>query len=923
MGRMSISKDKNTRDNISQTTVNLNKTPFANSKYHPPTQKVHLIERKVLNKFLKEIPGKKLVVLQAPAGYGKSTLLSQWYTRLSSENYAAGWLSLDDDDNNALILLSYLLRIISTIDETPVAWEITLDKAVQELSVPDLLVLLVHQVEKFDNEIILILDNFEILDNQVVTTVIKPVLQRTPDHFHLIIASRFQPGLELSRLRTQGLLHHIKATDLRFNRSEIEDFFQGTLSKHEEKIVAERTEGWPAAVQMAHFWHQRDGGGLLKKFSGVSEEIAEYLSEQVVLRLSEQVQECLFETSILDMLTEKYIKGIFSGRDYWSTLKNLTSLEPLLYPHGAGRGDIPDVYHMNPFFRDYLRIEFGKRRPEKKQAIHHSAALWFAADNQLSTSLRHANASHDGELAGRIVQDAGGLRIWISQGLSQLTTVHRLLDEMVIQCFPRLKLLRALILLKEGKLIKARNLYEEVRQESFDFSVDNKSHDVTALKLDALVVESTLLVNECKVATDDYLSGYETVVSNMAGNDELFHGNVMTLLCLSYHQQGAFVKGLDYANRAIAVYGKIGLVHGQIFNFLHKGVIQFAQGYPRRAVEYYKQALSIARKYYGTDKSKIIVASPLIAEVYYELNDLYSAGSHLHNVIKKLNATEGWFDIYAAGYITSAHMILNDAGLSAAIEFLDNVESEIEVCGLVGLMRIIQATRISFLSRYGLFDEANYMLEHSKLSLETYNTPKPTVTTWREREAVVKAIAELSIRRGDSQKIFENLLEISNNLLARRHIRSFIHIGTLTCLAGTGTGHTEQTWKLLMQVLDKSLDTGFVRFFIDQGIQAKKMLTLFEEECSGVISRHIEQHCHDIVDQFDILREEKQNISLTQRESELLMQLKSGKSDKVIARTLRVSPNTVRYHLKNIYKKLGVVNRTEAVNVARESSLIE
>ena len=920
---MSTSQDENSSNDISQATSNLDTAPFARSKFHPPNQKVRLIERKVLNLHFKEIPGKKLVVLQAPAGYGKSTLLSQWHARLIAERHAAGWLSLDDDDNNARILLSYLLRIVSSIEAAPVAGDKTRDEAIRDLPVHDLLVLLVHQTEKFDNEIFLILDNFEILDQQIVNAVIKPVLQRTPDHFHLIIASRFQPDLELSRLRTQGLLCQVKATDLRFNRHEIEEFFQGELSKHEEGIVTERTEGWPVAVQMVRFWRQRDGSGPLKRFSGVPEEIAEYLSEQVLLRLPERVQECLLEISVLDVLTEADIKGIFPGRDYWSMLDRLTSLEPFLCAHAAVNGTVPESYHLNPIFRDYLRVEFGKRHPGGKQAVHHAAALWFAADDQLTPAVRHAKEADDGELAGRIVQDAGGLSIWISRGLSYLTTVHRLLDEKLIQCFPRLKLLRALILLKEGELIKARRLYEEARQESVNFTVDKTSHDVSALRLDALVVESTLLVNECKVATDNYLADYEAVVSNMAGNDELFHGNLMTLLCLSYHQQGTFDKGLNYANRAVAVYGKIGMVHGQIFNYLHKGVIQFAQGYPRRAVQSYKQGLSVARKYYGTDKSKIAVTSPLIAEVHYELNDLYTAGSHLHNVIKKLNATEGWFDIYASGYITTAQMILNDNGLDAAIDFLDSVEIEIEACGLVGLTKTIRATRISFLSRYGLFDEANSVLKDSKLSLAAHNRRQSDATTWREREAVIKAIADLSIRQGNSKEIFQDLLQISDDLLARRHIRSFIHIGILTSLAGIATGQKEQTWNLLIQVLDKSLETGFVRFFIDQGIQAKKLLGLFSEDCTAQVSQRVQQHCSDIIDQFDMLRDEKQSVSLTERETELLRQLKSGNPDKVIARTLRVSPNTVRYHLKNIFRKLGVVNRTEAVTVARDSSLIE
>ena len=916
---MGTIKNKIHHISISQISTNLGTGPFINSKYYPPSQKVHLIERVALNKVLKDIQNRKLTILQAPAGYGKSTLLTQWYTKLISDNHPVGWLSLDDDDNNTLTLLGYLLGIISSIGNLSDVEDITSGKTVGELSTRDLLVLLIHKIETFNKAVFICLDNFEVLDKEAVIEVIRPLLRFTPDHFQLIIASRSQPDLELSRMRTQGLLHQVTAIDLRFSLHEIEEFFQGKLSKQEEKVVAERTQCWPVAIQLARYWHERDGSSMLKKFSGVPEEISEYLSEQVLLQLPEQVQEILLEISLLEVLTEKDIRGIFIEKDYWSKLDDLASLKPFLYLHDT----VPLSYHLNPIFRDYLRIEFNKRNPKKKQAIHHSAALWFAEDNQLSTAVRHAKESHDKELAGRLVQDAGGLSMWISKGLSHVTSVHRLLDEKVIESFPRLKLLRSLILLKEGKLIEARSLYEQVGKESFSFTIDKKNPDINALKLDALVVDSTLLVNECRLATAGYLSNYEDVVSNSATDNELFQGNLMTLLCLSYHQQGAFDKGLDYANRAIAVYGKSGKVHGQTFNYLHKGVIYFAQGNSRKTIQCYKQALSIARKYYGTDKSKIAITSPLIAEVNYELNNLDTVSSCLHNIIKKLHATEGWFDIYAAGYITSAQMILNDAGLDAAIEFLDSVESEIETCGITGLAKIILATRISLLSCNGLLNEAEYVLKYSNLTIDTYIKPSAIATTWREREAVIKAIAEFSLRRGVSQELFQELLHISQNLLATMHIRSFIHIGTITSLAGMTLGENEQTWKLLIQVLDKSRYSGFIRFFIDKGDQARQMLELFEKERGHVISRHTAQHCHDIIEQFDFPGEEKQNHFLTKRESELLVELKGGKSDKLIARTLRVSPNTVRYHLKKLYRKLGAVNRTEAVHIAREASLIE
>lgn len=894
-------------------------TPFINSKYHPPSQQVHLVERVALNQILKEVQDRKLVILQAPAGYGKSTLLSQWYSKLTADGYTAGWLSLDDDDNNTLTLLSYLLGIISSLEDAADMENSANNRTIQELSARDLLVLLIHKIERFNKPVFLFLDNLEVLDKEILEAVAKPLMRFTPDHFHLIVASRFQPDLELSRLRTQGLLHHVKANDLRFSLFEIETFFQGRLSKYEEKMIAERTQCWPVAVQLARFWHDSGGNGVLNKFSGVPEEIAEYLSEQVLLQLSEVQQEFLLETSILEVLTERDIKAIFTERDYWSMLDDLNSLEPFLYLHDT----VPRSYHLNPIFRDYLRMEFNRRNPEKKQAIHHAAALWFAANHQLSAAVRHAKEAQDGELAGQIVQDAGGLSIWISRGLSYATTVHRLLDDGLIERFPRLKLLRSLILLKEGKLAEARFVYEQVREETGHFSVDSKSREVSALKLDALIVDGTLLVNECRLASAGYLANYEAAVSKMAVGDELFHGNLMTLLCLSYHQRGTFVKAMGYADSAIAAYGRKGTVHGQIFNYLHKGVIQFAQGNSRKALHCYKQALSIASKYYGTDKSKIAVTSPLIAEVNYELNNLDTAGSHLHNIIKKLHGTEAWFDVYAAGYLTSAQLIMNDAGLDVATGFLDDVESEMETCGIAGLGNIIRATRISILTRHGLLNEAQYVLGYSNLSIDNYIEPTSDTTTWREREAVIRAIAEFSILQGCKRRLFKELSHIADNLLVTLHIRSYTHIGVLAALAGVSSGEKEQAWKLLAQVLDKSLHSGFIRFFIDKGEPAKQMLELFDNECGHAIPRHVSQHCHDIIEQFDVSGLEKQPCSLTKRETELLTELKSGKPDKLIARTLRVSPNTVRYHLKKLYRKLGAVNRTEAVHIAQEASLID
>lgn len=892
------------------------------AKLAPTVQQAQLVPRDALLDNLDSLRNRRLVLLAAPAGYGKSTLLGQWRERLLRRGTRVAWLSLDDDDGSPGDLVTYLLHSLRRSG-------VVLPPDMPDGAIPDeaaakqRLRQLLNAVAADGRETVLMLDEFEHLPDRTVESVVSALLRWAPENLLLAIASRRAPPLPLATLRVQGLLAEFRAPDLRFTASEIGALFGTPLTRQDAAEIDRHTEGWPVALQLLRGWwsRERDKHQVLASFDRATEEIAAYLSEQVFATLPRPLHDFLIEASVLDRLSLGAVERVLGHSDGWRALQDTESLKPFLISVDKDVG----AYRIHPIIRDSLASAFSSLPADRQRGIHRAAALWYAQAQHLPRAVRHAQLAGDLALAGRLVEDAGGVQIWIRHGFARLKAVDALLTDDLLDRFPRLKLLRALVHAKDGANAAARRLFDAVRADTQDFTSDASGADTGMLRLDGLVVEATLMVNECRPASDSYLDAYERTVRGISGDDHIFQGNTKTLFCISCHQRGLFDRAVAASHEAIDHYRQADLPHGEFFNHLHLGVINLAQGMADAAEAAYGRAQAIARKHFPDDRTKGVLVNALLAELAYEGNNIALAERRLRSVGDQIRHTEAWHDIYAAQYGVSAMIALSTQGLDAALSQIDDAWHVASERHVPGLKPFVDALRVSCLALAGMTEEAAAAAQAGGLSLTALRGK--TGGLWREDEAVVAALSRLAIRQGDSKSLRDLLPPMLQRLRATRHVRSSIRLGTLAAMAFADLREPETALSHLRVALSLSARSGFQRIFHEEGARLVPLLKQFLQDGAAAgqddSASAARRQAADILAVLDVgPRAQRAFTSLSPREIQVLQQLSLGQSDKLIGRALNLTENTVKYHLKNVYMKLRVTSRTEAVQAARRRGLI-
>ncbi|RIK93582.1 MAG: hypothetical protein DCC73_08400 [Proteobacteria bacterium] len=898
--------------------------PFANwliaSKVIPVNQPAFLISRQALGLMLAACVVKTVTLLEAPGGYGKSTLLAQWRDRLLARGHTVGWLFLDEDDNSPTILLTYIVYAL-TKGGLPVSDRLRqLIETLPDLSPKAALGMLLNIIADANDKVLLILDDFEVLDDAAIASVIAPLIRLAPANFHLLIASRARPRLAQAQLHAQGRLQEIRPAQLRFTSAEIEEIFHGRLSKPDIQRVEDLTQGWPVALQLLRSWLNQDPARLpgITAMSGLTEEIIEYLSDQVLRAFPEQVRTLLMETAVMLHLSDQDIREVCGPSADWSVLLNCEPLRPFLLPHEGSDG----IYRLHPILKEFLLLELARAAPARKAELHDKAARWYAQTGRLLPAIRQADQAGDRELEAQIIEAAGGVQIWLRHGLAISQSVSRLLSQDLLDRCPRLALLRALVLLKEGRMADARALFHRVRETTADFTRDRDGGDATALRSDALMVEATLQVNDCRAVSDTYLAYYEKILGDAYRESEFYAGHVKTLLCLSCHQRGHFEKARRYGLEALAHYSREQVWHGVVFVHLHLGVIAFAQGKPAAAAASYLEAKTVTQQYFSSDRSKPLLIHPLVAELHYERNELTVARHHVASVLGRLQTMEAWMDIYASACLTAASLAFVDKGPESALGIIAKAQQDADNRGLSGLMTFLRAAEMLFLTRAGLVERATKIAQATDWRLDAYLGAAESDTTWREQELVFLARASLALRAGRPQEAVAELGRIAPVLQKSGNVRATARLNTMRSLALQASGDEDAAVELIAEVLSQCRETGYVRIFHEERDGCAALLRHFIRRAPMTEPfKSVKTYAAALLKELSETHRPPSPRQLTPRELDVLRQLGEGYQDKMIGRILNMTENTVKYHLKSIYAKLRVSSRTEAVREAQRRGL--
>ncbi len=883
------------------------------TKILPLRHHISLIERFELIRRLNSGLDQKLSLLVATAGFGKSTLLGHWRKGLLEKNIPVAWLNIDEDDNDPSLFAIYLAYSLANAGLATDIFDLHPAGFSPDTSFRTIVGILLSAVAKQETKVVLVLDDVEKLENMTVRAVLDPLLRYSPDNLHVVLASRTAERLQLSTLKLQGQVNLITTSELKFTPFEIEEFLGDALDNKTLQKVNKKTEGWPVALQLIKnsLTGHSDYRKIIDKFKGTDQDTREYIFEQILNNLPHCQKDLLLDVSILEQFDPDTIDLIRDEENSHIILKDMENLNRLVTPL-EHKGEL---YRLHPLFREALSYYLAQSNPERKKNLHLKAARMFMDQGHVIQSIRHALMAGEPETAAAILEQAGGILLWNKEGMTRIRKAHTLLPEHIITTRPRLSLLRALVFLKDGMLNDARHIYNNVRQNLND----NKHLHTVELDYDLAVISTTLAVYDGTSLTEEMSENLITSIKRFEQVDYSQIGFVYTILCVFHLQKGDFPSAKENGRNAIAHFQKHHSIFGETYIYIHLGVVATAEGNLDKAHEYYKKAQDNLRRYFIDDKDLKLVLNILMAEWHYEKNELNTASRLLGDVNHRLETGEAWYEIYASGYSTSTALTYLQKGLGACLNVSDEAISYIKREGLKRLNRLVVANKAGHLCRSGRTAKARKIIQENNLTFQDYKREKGISFSVRECYGVVQVLARLLIaerRYDEAIRELRGQIEAHQPEYEQRAIQKY---RLLLSVALFGNGHTDEAFQQLENVLIFIRTHGFLRLILDE---APFIFAPLEAYINNRISSE-KDHAQYILDQLSEAKSPQIHITLSRREKQVLNQLAEGCSDKVIARNLDVSENTVRFHLKNLYGKLGVNSRLKAVSEANKHKLLQ
>ena len=381
-------------------------SPLLETKLYVPKLRRGVVARPRLSEHLSRGAAEsKLTLISAPAGFGKTTLVAEWLAATATKERSAAWLSLDQSDNDPASFWSYLVAALQTAGPVVGATALSLLQPPQA-PIEAVLATLLNELSAVPNDLVLVLDDYHVIDAREIQGGMEFLLDHLPPRLHVVIATRADPALPLSRLRARGELAEIRAADLRFTPDEAGAYLNEVmgldLAARDVAALEGRTEGWIAALQLAalSMRGRDDVAGFIAGFAGDDRYIVDYLVEEVLQRQPERVRDFLLQTSILDRLTGPLCDAVTGQEDGKATLEALERGNLFVVPLDNSRR----WYRYHHLFADVLRAHLLNERPERLPAVHRQASNWYEEHGMRSEAIAHALSARDFARAADLVE---------------------------------------------------------------------------------------------------------------------------------------------------------------------------------------------------------------------------------------------------------------------------------------------------------------------------------------------------------------------------------------------------------------------------------------------------------------------------------------------------------------------------------------
>ena len=892
------------------------------TKLFIPHARPKLVSRPRLVERINEGLHRKLTLISAPAGFGKTTLVMEWLMGVgehSSSNWI-GWFSIDETDNDPIRFFTYFcaaLNRASGLEQKLCDDVMTLMDTPSPPPAEAVVSMVINEIALIEEKIILVVDDFHLIENKEIISSITYLLENQPENFHLLITTREDPFLPLSRLRARDQLTEIRAVDLRFNADEVNKFLIDVMDLHlsneEYKALEIRTEGWITGLQLAaiSLRGQKDTRNFIDRFSGSNRLVLDYLIEEVITQQTDEIQNFLLKTSILNRLSGSLCNAVAEVQNGQSLLELLDHSNLFIIPLDEQRG----WYRYHHLFADLLRQMLNRTAKDQLFSLHLKASEWYIQNGFSDQAIEHLFKAEDYDRAVHLIEEQAD-DCWTHGEHLKLQYWLEELPEDLVLSKPNLCVFQAWEQYANGQQDAVEKTLQAV--EKLDLS-EVVSNETLRMRIQGRIaaIRAFLVTDKGELGA---IKHYAQEALEYLPEDDIYWRNAAYIplgdvLYLSGHVDDAAQIRLETWETSKA----IGNFYMEIFASMKYCITLRQQGEFDRIKEICQQQMILAEK-------KGLSILPLAGWIQSEWGEALAEQGDLDQAIKRTR--EGAKQ--AKGGHVGMYQWCNLRLITALFSnhYFEDIEAIFqEVEGYAGdqlppwILTEMKARQLRLWLAQGKIEETSQWLVEQGLEVEG----KPD----RNNEWKYLALVRYLIATEHPTDTLDLLKRLYLNANDRGHISRVIEILNLQALAMYAIGDNSHAMNVLEQSLNLAAPRGFLYTYINEGPPMARLL--YEALSKDIAPDYVQKLLGAFPSAEPEMKQESDKQTrlegliepLTDRELDVLQLIATGLSRQEIADELIVSLNTIKTHARNIFQKLGVNSQTQAVAKARGLGLID
>ena len=899
------------------------------TKLFIPRAHPEIVERPNLIRKFDEALNYRLVLVTAPAGYGKTTLLSHYFER---SNKSIAWISLDDRDNEQIRFWSYFIAALQTMDASLGKTAQGMLQSPQPPPIENILINLLNDISLIPSDIIICMDDYHSISASKINEGMVFLIENLPEQMHLVIAGRSEPSFPLPLLRARRQLYELNSSDLRFSNDEaaqlLNHLMDLSLSADQVTKIEDLTEGWAAGLQLAGLSMQaaEDKSNQLETFSGSQRFIFDYLAQEVLNGQSEEVQNFLLRTAILDQLSGALCDSILdNNRDGKKTTSGY-SQSILEYLEKANLFIIPldqqrRWYRYHHLFSDFLRAKHADQTdPLEIKELHSRASVWFKDNDMMPAAIEYAFSSGDYSAAANLINE-DVTEIFFRSELPDLTSWLMKFPSEIIYAEPRLNMIGAWAYLATGQPDKAEShlqIVEDILGSKADGSPESLdlSPDIRGALAEICCIRTSHAFNQFDLDQALTLSNRTLAYLNEDVQSGLFNDK-RDILAVTHFNQAVMFELKGEITGASELFSKSIELNEDNLHLVPMAISRLAnlqelQGTLGKAEKTYRKAMRMTEDYqYPLPLAGM--ANIGLGSLSCERNNLKGAEIHLKNGIELGHMWSLW-ELLTAGYMRLSRVEMSIGEFSKANKLLDDLIDAIGKLQVTWPIPMVQAYQAMLWARQGKLAEASEWSQRCGID------PEQPIEYNQETIAVPLVRVWIALSKyDDARGLIDKLIKANESRQARGQILQLL---IFDALASFSQGEHESAFVSIKRALKLAENENYQRIFLDEGETMETILQAFDERLSNQDDEHLKGFIGQLLhafqsEPFHDQEKDLQTITildqLSEREIDVLKLLEQGLSNQQIAANLYISLNTVKAHLKSIYAKLGVNNRVQAV----------